>query len=201
MYDERIRGGNERYFGDVLVYAPCNYASNVAFYRTVTRICDFPFWSGYGNGAYFVEIKRSLTHMGSASAFMHGENTYMGRLFDNKMMAVVAWLIHSMCIKDVPVDPSALRILQDLSLTTREHTALETSEIITNLMIDEEPMEWTRFLDTGDYVRDSYGPYGALAVTFVSLMLPSWIATPLLHEVVSLVSDEDQRTYLKDHYI
>jgi len=49
MYLERMEGGNERYFGEVLVYAPCNYASNVAFYRGVTRICDYPFWKSTGS--------------------------------------------------------------------------------------------------------------------------------------------------------
>jgi len=42
MYAERIVGGKEQYFGDVLVYAPCNYASSVAFYHSVTRLCDYP---------------------------------------------------------------------------------------------------------------------------------------------------------------
>ena len=94
MYAERRAGGNERYFGDILVYAPCNYASNVAFYRSVTRICDYPFWLGNGNQVYLRELKRSLSHMGTGSAFMHAENTYMGRLFDNKMISIVAYLAH-----------------------------------------------------------------------------------------------------------
>lgn len=27
------------------VYEPCNYVSNVAYYRSATRICDYPDWS------------------------------------------------------------------------------------------------------------------------------------------------------------
>jgi len=45
---------------------------------------------------------------------------------------------------------------------------------------EEEVMEWTEFLDTGDYPKGIELPFGALACSFASLMLPSWIATPLL---------------------
>jgi hypothetical protein len=27
------------------IYEPCNYVSNVAYYRSATRICDYPDWS------------------------------------------------------------------------------------------------------------------------------------------------------------
>ena len=45
--------------------------------------------------------------MGTGSAFMHGQNTYMGRLFDNTMISLVAYIAHQMCIKDLPIPPNA----------------------------------------------------------------------------------------------
>ena len=32
-------------FGSVSIYEPCNYASNVAYYHTVTEICDHEGWT------------------------------------------------------------------------------------------------------------------------------------------------------------
>jgi len=29
------------FIGDVLIYEPCNYASNIAYYHSVTRACDW----------------------------------------------------------------------------------------------------------------------------------------------------------------
>ena len=36
------------YFGDekMVIYEPCNYASNVAYYHSATRVCDYPDWAG-----------------------------------------------------------------------------------------------------------------------------------------------------------
>jgi hypothetical protein len=31
---------DESMFGDVKIYEPCNYASNVAYYRAAVRICE-----------------------------------------------------------------------------------------------------------------------------------------------------------------
>jgi hypothetical protein len=35
------------YFGEenMIIYEPCNYVSNLAFYHSATRICDYPDWS------------------------------------------------------------------------------------------------------------------------------------------------------------
>jgi len=37
-----------KYFGDdkMIIYEPCNYASNVAYYHSATRVCDYPDWTG-----------------------------------------------------------------------------------------------------------------------------------------------------------
>jgi hypothetical protein len=34
-----------KYFGDVLINEPCNYVSNIAYYRAATRICDNENWN------------------------------------------------------------------------------------------------------------------------------------------------------------
>ena len=36
---------DESMFGDVKIYEPCNYASNVAYYRSAVRICEKTDWN------------------------------------------------------------------------------------------------------------------------------------------------------------
>ena len=38
-------GEDSSSLGEYLIYERCNYASNGAFYRSVTRICDYPDWA------------------------------------------------------------------------------------------------------------------------------------------------------------
>ena len=46
LYAE-FREGKQDFMGEdkVLIYEPCNYASNIAYYHSTTRICDYPDWS------------------------------------------------------------------------------------------------------------------------------------------------------------
>ena len=32
-------------FGDVQICEPCNYASNMAYYHSMLRVCDYPHWT------------------------------------------------------------------------------------------------------------------------------------------------------------
>ena len=43
-------------------------------------------------------------HMGTGSAFMHGENTVLGGILDNRMIGVVAYLAHELTLKDLNLD-------------------------------------------------------------------------------------------------
>jgi len=37
-------GSRDSVLGEYYIYERCNYASNAAYYRSVTRICDYPDW-------------------------------------------------------------------------------------------------------------------------------------------------------------
>jgi hypothetical protein len=89
-YLENVSGnfGKEQ----MLIYEPCNYASNIAFYRATTRICDYPDWSV--DEENIVSIKRSFSALAVGSAMWHGSHTYVGYSFDNNLMAVIGYLAH-----------------------------------------------------------------------------------------------------------
>ena len=71
---------------------PCNYASNIAYYHSTTRICDYPDWSLDQN--YIKAIKRTFATLGVGSAFWHGSLTRVGNSFDNNLIALIAYLAH-----------------------------------------------------------------------------------------------------------
>ena len=83
------------------IYEPCNYASNIAYYHSATRICDYPNWTG-GND-YRREFKRTFHSLAIGSAFMHGSHTYVGYSFDNQMIAVIAYLAHQLSVSTLKV--------------------------------------------------------------------------------------------------
>ena len=49
--------------------------------------------------------------MGTGSAFLHGENTRLGRILDNRGIAVVSYLAHELILKDLELESTILRDL------------------------------------------------------------------------------------------
>ena len=63
------------------IFEPCNYVSNVAYYHSATRICQYPEWfSGVETAK---ALKRSYASLALGSAFWHGSYTAVGLSFDN----------------------------------------------------------------------------------------------------------------------
>ena len=60
----------------MIIYEPCNYVSNVAYYHSATRICDYPDWTFEED--YRREFKRGFLILTMGSAMWHGSHTYLG---------------------------------------------------------------------------------------------------------------------------
>jgi len=88
------------------IYEPCNYVSNVAYYRSATRICDYPDWSIGDN--QINGLKRSFATLAMGSAMWHGSHTYVGYSFDNNMIAVISYLAHQAAVSSLPSNSSVL---------------------------------------------------------------------------------------------
>jgi hypothetical protein len=74
----------------MVVFEPCNYASNVAYYHAATRICDYPDWSV--DDETVNAHKRSFATLAMGSSMWHGSHTFVGYSFDNNMIALIAYL-------------------------------------------------------------------------------------------------------------
>jgi hypothetical protein len=59
----------------------------------------------------------------------HGSKTYVGDSFDNKMIAIIAYLSHQMMVDNIPcIGDCDSTIFKDLSPTKRNTTSLEITE-------------------------------------------------------------------------
>ena len=65
----------------IIIYEPCNYVSNVAYYRVVKQIADRKNWSmGAENQK---ALKQAFATLGMGSSFWHGSHTFLGHVYDN----------------------------------------------------------------------------------------------------------------------
>ena len=98
----------------MLAQEPCNYASNMAYYHSTTRICDYPDWS---IGADQIKaLKRSYATLALGSAFWHGSYTYVGYSFDENLIAVVSYVGYQIMVENLN---STSPIINGLSNQTR----------------------------------------------------------------------------------
>ena len=84
---------------NILTYEPCNYPSNLAYYHSVTKICNYK-WSTNDEMQHNL-IKAQATHA-VGSAFMHQTYTYVGARYDNLMISVLSYLGHQIIIQNLP---------------------------------------------------------------------------------------------------
>lgn len=138
---------NERMFGDIRIYQPCNYVSNVAFYRSVTRICEYN-WTI--DKTYVRELKRAFANLAAGSAHMHGSHTSLGAIFDTRLIAIIFYLGHQISVQHLPGDSP---ILRQMSETPMADSSISVSGKITQLLADKGPNDWADFLTgkTSDY--------------------------------------------------
>lgn len=116
----------------MIMYEPCNYVSNVAYYHSATRICDYPDWSI--DKAHQIGMKRSFATLAMGSAMWHGSHTYVGYSFDNNMIAVISYLAHQASVVGLPTNSS---IILELSETKRSKDSLQIAEDLVNMFNDK----------------------------------------------------------------
>lgn len=163
--------GKER----MIVYEPCNYVSNVAYYHSGTRVCDYPDWT-VGNDLKRA-IKQSFYTLAMGSSMWHGSHTYVGYSFDNNMIAVISYLAHQISVSGLPSQSS---ILHELSPIPRTKTGVQVSEELVAMFSDQPVDEWAQILDESDLPHDYMVTFAALLATIFSLVFPWFITSHLI---------------------
>lgn len=103
-YDPELFGEDK-----VEIFEPCNYASNIAYYHSATRICEYPDWFSGSESAK--ALKRSYFGLGIGSSFWHGSYTKVGLSFDNRMIAIIAYISHQMSVSSLDTNSSIIKEL------------------------------------------------------------------------------------------
>ena len=76
----------------MLIMEPCNYVSNIAYYHSTVRTCDYPDW--HFPLEYAKAFKRSFATLAAGSAMMHGSHTDLGGGYDNYLIAVISYVAY-----------------------------------------------------------------------------------------------------------
>ena len=111
----------------ILIEEPCNYVSNIAYFHSATRICDYPDWSVSSDEVK--AQKRSFAALGLGSAFWHGSHTFAGSAFDNQMISVIAYLAYQSTVKSLPSSQpfsKSSQRAQELILALKYQNSLST---------------------------------------------------------------------------
>jgi hypothetical protein len=85
-----------------MIYEPCKYASNVAYYRSMVRICEKNDW--FISETEVNAFKQEFLSLAAGSAFYYRSRTFAGNRFDNNMIAVIASLLHKAAVSPLPVN-------------------------------------------------------------------------------------------------
>ena len=93
-------------YGNMPIFEPCNYASNIAYYHTVTEICGRQDWNVPDEQV--TAMASTFAILGQGSAFWHGSETNNGGSADvriNDLFAYVAYqaAMEGLGVNDNPV--------------------------------------------------------------------------------------------------
>lgn len=129
----------------IVIYEPCNYASNIAYYHDATEMC-----SNRGNlhipDQSSAAIIRSFSYLGFGSAFWHGSVTDLGITMDIGFIDILAYVIHQASVENLK-SQGASSIITDLSPTPRNLSGVEMTSSILDMFINMPVYEWKDHLD------------------------------------------------------
>ena len=84
-------------FHGIVIYEPCNYASNLAYYHVATEVC-------HNAGNLFMSADEQLALIQSSSflafgsSFFHGGHTSTGGSIDVRMNAIMSYVMYQASI-------------------------------------------------------------------------------------------------------
>jgi len=114
-------------YGNMPVWEPCNYASNIAYYHTVIEHCAKETWSM--SSASVNTIIKSYASLGAGSSFMHMSETIVGGISDVRVNDLIGYIAFHEAMSGLKANSS---ILHELSDTDR---ATPVDKVVDDLMM------------------------------------------------------------------
>jgi len=103
------------------------------------------------------------------SAFKHGSNTRAGGKFDTMMIAVISQLGYESVIDKIGSDNE---IIKSISNKPRKHSALQASDIITHMTINQPVTEWWETMNNIDMGASYFKTFAAMWMLSFTIMFP-----------------------------
>merc|ERR1711997_1316646 len=133
-------------YGQMPIWEPCNYASNLAYYHTTTEICSRQQWNLPEDDVKAMAITFAILAQGSA--FWHGSETVNGGHADVRINDLFAYVAYQAVMqKVVPLESS---IIHDLSLTPRVSNGNQITSDFVDMYINDPVEEWGTKLVAAD---------------------------------------------------
>jgi len=184
-------------FHNIMIMEPCNYASNIAYYRVAAQICQH---RGKWNAEpeYVKAMVQGFVALGMGSSFMHGSETHLGSTVDVRFIDVVAFIAHQASLRPLNSDSA---ILMDLNNTAREQNSLDIAEELTKIFVDKPVQEWKESIDGMD-IPDFMNSFAGLITTFMTLIFEDGLVDvlgPFLMETMQV--PEDIQNFILSEYV
>lgn len=94
---------------EFLALERCNFVSNMAYYRSATRLCDYDNW--HLPETYRKALKQSFVSLATGSGYMHGSHTSVGGRYDNNMIGVIVYVSYQAIMDRMGASSNILKYL------------------------------------------------------------------------------------------
>jgi len=179
----------------IIIYEPCNYVSNVAYYHISTQMCDQKTWN-FEESTVEAMIQ-GFSALAYGSAFWHGSRTKLGNLCDNRFIDFVAFLGYQASV--VPYPNSS--ILHDISLTPRKKDAVYWVNELTRTFLEDDIGVWSEQIGSYD-IPQYYLTFSAIFSNLFALVFsPSTVET-IVNELTSAFNlPPEDVEFVNKHYL
>ncbi|XP_059085901.1 uncharacterized protein LOC131882685 [Tigriopus californicus] len=191
------QNATQQIFHNITIYEPCNYASNVPYYHVTTQICDH--WDLWNVPA---DVRHALgtvfASLGFGSSFWHGSHTYAGNVADNRVIEVLAYVVHQASLQNLNVNST---VLMDLSMIKRPYSGVEIKAQLTDMFLEQSPEQWAETINSFD-MPNYYKTFAGIVCTVFSVALENETADQIIDALIALFSfPPEEEVFIKEHYL
>mmetsp|Transcript_10021 Transcript_10021/g.19122 ORF Transcript_10021/g.19122 Transcript_10021/m.19122 type:complete len:1267 (-) Transcript_10021:33-3833(-) len=159
---------------DVTIYEPCNFVSNLVFYRAIPDIANTNFQMGQANIDAYIEIFAAL---GFGSSLWHGSLTFLGNWADERFIELLAMHSHQIAVANLiahypNLDDATKGIVRDVHTQLRPQSPIEIASDMTRMFAESDVSTWTQKIWDLD-MPDLRTGYSATIATFFTLLFPN----------------------------
>jgi len=179
-------------YGNIPIWEPCNYASNIAYYHTVIEHCAKQTWSMPPESVN--AIIKSYASLGAGSSFMHMSETMVGGISDVRVNDLIGYIAFTEAMKGLKAKGSILHQLSDKDRTK------DVSQVVDDLMmmyINEPAKKWGNGLNQADIASLPLSMCGFFS-SALSMVLPDDITDIVVSGLLEFFHAFTDRPELKE---